>query len=146
MMASGPLRVLLIEDNPTDALLLRESLAAHQPCEFTVFANGGQVCDFLQGRGQFAETGLPDLVVLDLHVPGKDGFEVLNFIRGSVELRDLVVAVVSTWPADFVAKKAAQADCHVQKPSDLDEFLALGRTILDCYLRRRPITPPVQAA
>ena len=74
----------------------------------------------------------PELVVLDLNLPVRDGIEVLDLIRSRPELAALPVAVVSSSPKDVMKGRAARADCHVTKPADLDEYLAIGKELLDC--------------
>lgn len=133
MSKARRLNILLVEDNPADVFLLRAAIEAHVSCDFTLIGNGDRAFDFLERRGEYAEAARPDLIVLDLNLPGKDGVEVLDLIRGSAELRDIVVTVVSSSPRDVVQRKAAQADCYFTKPSDLDEFLGVGKKILDCY-------------
>ena len=133
MPVAGQFRILLVDDNDTDVLLLKQSLAAQQPCDFTVIGNGERAWEFLERRGPYAGAPRPDLVVLDLNLPGKNGVDLIKGIRGSAELHHLTVAVVSSWPSEISKEQAAEADCWVRKPSDLDEFLAIGREILNCY-------------
>jgi len=129
---SEPLNILLVEDNEADVFLLKEALSAHALCKFTVIGHGDEVSDYFKHNGPAVGMPGPDLVVLDLNLPGKDGMEVLSLIRSNSELRDLVVAVVSSSPKDVMKKKTAQADCYVTKPVYLNEFLAIGKELLAC--------------
>ena len=126
------LRVVLIEDNAADVYLLQEALRSAARCEFTVLGDGDSAYRYfvdLEGEG-------PDLVVLDLNLPGKDGEEVLALIRESGKLEGIPVAIVSSSPKDVVQKKVGKADGYVTKPSDLDEYMAIGRELVACARRR----------
>ena len=135
MSATKELQVLLAEDNAADVLLLKEGLSTCAPCRFTVIGNGDQVFEFLNRCTGRESEGRPDLIVLDLNLPGRDGIQVLNFIRGHAEFKDMVVAVVSSSPEYMIRQYAGKADCYIIKPSDLEEFLAIGRTLVDCFDR-----------
>ncbi|MDX2150035.1 MAG: response regulator [Bryobacteraceae bacterium] len=125
------MRVLLVDDNPVDVRLLQEALAAQCQCEFVVRENGDEAYTYLEAEGRTV-----DLIVLDLNVPGKDGGDVLRLIRRTEHLRTAFVAVVSSSPKDVVASRAAEADCYLTKPLDLDEYARMGAEILDCYRSR----------
>ena len=125
------IHVLLIEDNPADIYLLREALAAHESCEFTVIGNGDQAFDFVSGNGAGMHSKRPDLVILDLNLPGKDGAQVLGCIRANAELQNVFVAVMSSSPKDVMRKKTAQANCYITKPSELNQFFAIGKELVE---------------
>lgn len=129
--------VLLIEDNAADVFLLKEALSTHAPCDFTVVGSGDQLFRLFAEPRPEPKPPAPDLVVLDLNLPGSDGVEILRFIRAHSELRDLAVAVVSSSPKDIMMKKTAQADCYLSKPIDLDAFLAMGKDLLACARARQ---------
>lgn len=123
-------RVVLIEDNEGDRFFIQEALRLQAACEVTVIADGDGAFRYFES-GEFGPTP-PDLVVLDLNIPGKEGVEVLGLIRRNPETATIPVAVVSSSPADLLKQKAAQADCYITKPNDLDEYLAIGKTLIDC--------------
>lgn len=124
------LKVALIEDNPADAFLLEEALSQLAPCECVVINHGDRAMEFLRGLAADAKAALPELIVLDLNLPGRGGVDLLTFIRSTAAIRTIPVAVVSSHPKEVQAKKVAQADCYLQKPSNLEDFLALGRELL----------------
>jgi CheY-like chemotaxis protein len=126
-------RVVVIEDNPGDVFLLREALAREAKCEVTVITDGDRAFEYFQSR--FFGTAAPDLVVLDLNLPGRDGVEVLRLVRTTPELSHIPVAVVSSSPKDVLSKQAGQADACITKPSDIDAYLALGKELLQVAKR-----------
>src|SRR5205814_1339201 len=82
-------------------------------------------------KGAYENASRPDLVLLDLNIPKIDGPQVLNFIRLTPGLRNMLVIVLSSSPHDIVGDAAASASSYIQKPPTLDEFLAIGRQIAD---------------
>ena len=126
-------RVVLIEDNEADVLLITRALRLEAPCEITVFSDGDKAYRYFQKS--LDEKAPPELVVIDLNLPVRDGTEILNLIRQHPELSAIPVAVVSSFPKDVMKGRAAQADCYVTKPSDLDKYLAIGKELLDCVQR-----------
>jgi CheY-like chemotaxis protein len=125
-------RVLVIEDNPADAMLIRKALRRASECDITVLEDGDKAFRYLEQID-----AVPDLIVLDLNLPGRDGGEILALIRRTAELRELPVAVVSSSPMDVLKREALHADCYITKPADLQEFLAIGKDLLGCVRSRR---------
>ncbi len=131
-MVTEPIQVLLVEDNPGDADLTRESLAAGLlPIELTVVVNGTQAINLLQKRGQFASRLTPDLILLDLNLPGLDGRAVLWNIKRDDELRHIPVCVLSSSAAetDVLESYHMGANCYVVKPIDFKTFQDLVRAV-----------------
>lgn len=130
------LHIVIIDDNPGDAMLLRHALFAECDCECVVISHGDRAYEFLQ---QCAEgiRDRPHLIVLDLNLPGKTGPELLGLVRSMPGLQDIPVAVVSSSPQDIVRREAAAADCYITKPSDLDAFMLVGKELFECLRRRR---------
>jgi chemotaxis family two-component system response regulator Rcp1 len=127
-----PIQVLLVEDNPGDADLTREGLAASQlPIELTVVVNGTQAINLLQKRGQFASRITPDLILLDLNLPGLDGRAVLWNIKRDDELRHIPVCVLSSSTADIDVLESYHmgANCYVVKPIDFKTFQGIVRAV-----------------
>lgn len=132
-IATGALQVLVVDDNPTDTYLILEALRlACASCEVEVLRDGASAWRYLRREGPYQAVPLPSLVVLDLNLPGRDGGELLDMMRGTPELHDIPVAVLSSFPTDVIRRRAARANCYMTKPSDLDSFLALGKEILAC--------------
>lgn len=128
MKEKKPVHIVLVEDNPADVMLLKESFAhAGLSCRLTHFDNGESALNFLDKKA----TPLPDLMVLDLNVPKRSGQEVLRTIRGDERLKDLPVVVVSSSdaPRDRDAVTALGIRRFITKPMELNEFLEIGNTV-----------------
>ncbi len=108
------------------------------PLEISVVEDGDEAFDFLLQTGHYDRAARPELVVLDLNLPKRNGTEVLELIRQSPGLRDLTVVVLSSSPLDVIRNQVGEhvkPDCYFTKPIDLDQFLAIGKEIRACYLR-----------
>lgn len=122
-------RILVVEDNPNDVELLRMALEeADLDCDLTVIEDGGDALEFVRGR---AAAEAPDLAILDLNLPRRDGVEVLNGMRSNPALSEVPVAVLSSsaLPRERARVEALHVRRYIQKPSDLDEFLKIGRAV-----------------
>jgi CheY-like chemotaxis protein len=129
------IHAFVVEDNPVDAALLRFALQqeATWPVEMIVVEDGEQAISRLLD----ASEGKPDLVILDLNLPRRDGTEVLQTIRGTPALQHLPVAILSSSPEDVVQDKLTAAgvwaDAHFTKSPQLDEFLLFGSILRKWY-------------
>ena len=124
-------RILLAEDNPGDVLLLREALANSAIiCELMVAEDGQKAIELLQTVAA-DPTRLPDLIILDVNLPKHNGGEVLAHARGDAAFADVPVLMLtsSASPADQETASRLGANLYIQKPSDLDAFLGLGKVI-----------------
>lgn len=136
--AVRPLELLLVEDNPGDVRLTREALKSGEVAvNLNVARDGVEALDFLHRRGNFASAPVPDLILLDLNLPRKNGREVLSEIKSDPELRRIPVLVMTTSRADQDINRAysLNANCYITKPMDLDEFLRIVRSIEDFWLK-----------
>lgn len=127
-----PIRVLLVEDNPGDADLTRETLETSRLLlDITVVVDGAEAIDYLLKRGRYVEAPTPELVVLDLNLPKRDGREVLTELRQHENLRTLPVVVLTSSDSerDIVQSYALGANCYITKPVDLRAFQAIVRSI-----------------
>ncbi|MGI8741312.1 MAG: response regulator [Bryobacteraceae bacterium] len=127
-----PIEVLLVEDNPGDIRLTQEALKQGLVANnLSVVPDGIEAMEFLQQRGKYAKSPRPDLILLDLGPPGKDGGEILHEIKSDPALRRIPVMVLTTSDAeqDLVRAYNLHANCYVKKPLDLDEFLGVVRSI-----------------
>ena len=117
--------ILLVEDSPADIRLTEEALR-DSPIVDTlhVARDGEEAMDFLRRRGEHAEAPRPDLVLLDLNLPGKDGREVLEELKSDLELRRIPIVVLTTsaTEADILRSYDLHVNSYVTKPVDLDEF------------------------
>jgi CheY-like chemotaxis protein len=130
----APRRVLLVEDNPGDADLIRDTLeAGPQPLDIAVIHDGAAATDYLLQIADDPQHAhrRPDLVVLDLNLPRRDGRAVLTEIRKHQRLRPIPVVVLTSSDAerDIVGCYEAGASCYVTKPVDLATFQAVVRAI-----------------
>jgi chemotaxis family two-component system response regulator Rcp1 len=124
--------ILLVEDNAGDVRLTREALAdARVGAELVAVPDGEQALAFLRRQGEHTKAAQPDLVLLDLNLPKKNGLEVLEEIKGDPELRRTPVIMLTTSSSarDIAACYDRGVNCYVVKPLDLDEFNGLMHAI-----------------
>src|SRR5215469_11570930 len=132
-----PIEILLVEDNPGDVRLtveaLRESKVRNN---LQVATDGVQALAYLRHEGQYAGAVRPDLVLLDLNLPRKDGREVLAEIKADSELKTIPVVVLTTSSAeqDVLRIYELQANCYITKPVDLEQFITVVRSIQDFWV------------
>ena len=120
-----PIEILLVEDSPTDALLTRRALdGARLINRLHVVEDGVQAMAFLRKHPPYAETPRPDLILLDLNLPRKDGREVLAEMKTDDSLMCIPVVVLTTSRAeeDILRSYQLHANCYVVKPADFDSF------------------------
>ena len=130
--------ILLVEDNPGDVRLTREVLKeAEIPSRLFVCGDGEEALDFLHSRGKFSAAVQPDLVLLDLNLPRRDGREVLAEIKANLGLRAIPVVVLTTSAADEDVTRSynLHANCYVTKPVELEHFLQVMHLIGDFWLK-----------
>lgn len=132
-----PIEILLVEDSPADVDLTREALAdAKVHNNLHVVGDGVEALAFLRHEGRYADAPHPDLILLDLNLPKKDGREVLAEIKADPLLRRMPVVVLTTSAAeqDILQSYDLHANCYVTKPVDLDAFIHVVRSIEDFWL------------
>lgn len=132
-----PAEILLVEDNPGDAQLAREALNESK------FRNtlhhvttGDAAMEFVERRGAYADAVRPDLILLDLNLPGMDGREVLRRIKADEDLRRIPVVILTTSDAEEDVEKTygMHANCYITKPIDFRQFVKVVRSIEDFWL------------
>jgi chemotaxis family two-component system response regulator Rcp1 len=136
-MNEREIEILLVEDNPGDARLTTEALKeARVRNKLTHIADGIEALAMLRQQGKYAGTQRPDLILLDLNLPRKDGREVLAEIKADDRLKRIPVVILTTSQAEEDILKAynLNANCYVSKPVDLDQFIKVVRTINDFWL------------
>lgn len=137
MSAARPIEILLVEDNPADVRLTIEALREGKVRNtLHVAQDGVEAIEFLQRRGPHGEAPRPDLILLDLNLPKKDGREVLAQIKADPALRSIPVVVLTTSAADadIVKSYDLHANCYITKPVDLDQFVQVVKSIDDFWL------------
>jgi chemotaxis family two-component system response regulator Rcp1 len=131
------IEILLVEDNPGDVRLIQEALRDGKVWNNPhVVSDGEAALDFVYRRGAYADKPRPDLVLLDLNLPKKDGREVLAVIKGDPDLRRIPVVVLTTSKEEEDVLRAYNlaANCYVAKPVEFDEFMKVIRMIEDFWL------------
>lgn len=130
--ARDPVEILLVEDNPGDYRLTLEALREGKVYNNLHWAQDGVAAiDFLKRRGAHAAAPRPDIILLDLNLPKKDGREVLVEIKGDGDLRAIPVVILTTSKAeeDVLKSYDLHANCYVTKPVDLDKFIVVVQSI-----------------
>lgn len=131
-----PIEILLVEDNPADVRLTREAFRdAKLVNNLHCVENGVEAMQFLRREGQFATSPVPDIVLLDLNLPKKDGREVLKEMKEDPELAVLPVVVLTTSRAeeDIVRSYVLHANCFISKPVDFNQFIRVVQSIEDFW-------------
>jgi CheY-like chemotaxis protein len=126
------LKILLVEDNLADIRLTREVFKEGKiDNELYSVKDGEEAIEFLRRRGKYAGVPRPDLVLLDLNLPKKDGKEVLKEIKSDKDLASIPVIVLTTSKAEEDIHRAydLHANCFITKPFDLDKFIVVARSI-----------------
>ena len=132
-----PVEILLVEDNPGDADLAREALESSKVSNtLHVVVDGVEAMEFMRKQGKYAKVPRPDLILLDLNLPRKDGREVLAEVKADPDLRRIPVVILTTSKEEEDILKAydLHANCFITKPIDLNQFLKVVRAIEDFWL------------
>ncbi|MBX2902734.1 MAG: response regulator [Chitinophagales bacterium] len=125
-------RILLVEDNPGDIRLTQEAFKESSlDIQMDVVTDGEMALDFLFKRGRFSDSSKPDIVLLDLNLPKKNGIEVLKEVKTDTHLKKTPVIVLTTSDADHDISKAysLHANCYILKPVDFDDFARVIKLI-----------------
>jgi CheY-like chemotaxis protein len=128
----SPVEILLVEDNPGDERLTREALREGKVYHNLHWAKDGvEAMAFLRREGKYAAVPRPDIVLLDLNLPKKDGREVLEEIKSDEDLKRIPVVVLTTSKAeeDVLRTYNLHANCYVTKPVDLEKFIVVVKSI-----------------
>lgn len=129
--------MLLVEDNPGDARLAMEALKdakVHNNLHWV--QDGVEAMDFLRRKGNYSDAPRPDVILLDLNLPKKDGREVLADVKADEDLRRIpvVILTISDAEEDVIKTYNLHANCYIRKPIDLDQFVAVVKAIEDFWL------------
>lgn len=132
-----PIDVLLVEDDPGDTLMIREAFEDNKVRNtLACVTDGVEAMQYLRREGRYADVSRPDLVLLDLNLPRKDGREVLAEIKGDGELAMIPVVVLTTSQAeeDVLRSYKLHANAYVTKPVDFDRFIEVVRQIDEFFV------------
>jgi CheY-like chemotaxis protein len=132
-----PIEILLVEDNPGDIRLTQEALKEGKVRNnLNVAQDGVEALAFLNREGRYANASRPDVILLDLNLPKKDGREVLAAIKDDPDLRRIPVVILTTSQAekDILQTYNLHANCYITKPVELDEFLEVVKAIDEFWL------------
>jgi two-component system, chemotaxis family, response regulator Rcp1 len=132
-----PIEILLIEDSPGDVRLTLESLKESRVRNrVSVVPDGVEALAFLRCQNGYNTAPRPDLILLDLNLPKKDGRQVLQEIKGDPELKRIPVVILTTSKAeeDIIRTYSLHANCYISKPVNLDQFMRVVHAIEDFWL------------
>lgn len=136
MTYNKPVEILLVEDNPGDVRLTMEALKEGRLLNHVSVAEDGvEALAFLRQEGKYADEVRPDLILLDLNLPKKDGREVLAEIKEDPELRQIPVVVLTTSTAeqDVLGTYDLHANCYINKPVDFEQFIKVVKSVGDFW-------------
>ena len=131
-VSGGPIEILFVEDNPGDVRLTQEALReAKMRIQVRVVWDGEEALEYLRKEGQYADAPRPDLILLDLNLPKRNGREVLSEIKADRDLRSIPVVVLTSSKAeeDIAKSYNLHANCYVTKPADVDQFMRVVQSI-----------------
>ena len=129
--------ILIVEDNPGDARLAQEALKESKiKNQLHIVNDGMEATDFLFKRNNYKDAPSPDLIILDLNLPKKDGREVLAEIKADENLKRIpvVILTISKAEEDIMKSYDLHANCFITKPLDLNKFLEVVKSIEDFWL------------
>lgn len=132
-----PVEILIVEDNPGDVRLMQEAMRDSKVLnQIHVVEDGVAAMAYLHRDGEYADVPCPDLIMLDLNLPMKDGREVLVEIKEDTELRRIPVVILTTSGAedDILRTYNHHANCYITKPIDLQQFINVVRAIENFWL------------
>jgi CheY-like chemotaxis protein len=139
-----PIEILLVEDNPGDARLAMEALKeAKVRNRLHWVKDGVEAMEFLRRQGEYSNVGRPDVMLLDLNLPRKDGREVLSEVKSDEDLRRIpvVILTISADEEDILRSYDRHANCYITKPLSLDRFMEVVKSIEDFWLEIVKLPP-----
>jgi CheY-like chemotaxis protein len=138
-MNESGVKILLVEDNPADARLVKEAFKYFK-IENKIFVvdDGLEAMKFLKNEEKYMDVPKPDIILLDLNLPRKDGREVLKEIKEDEDLKLIPVVILTTSIAqeDILGTYKNNANCYITKPVDLDQFISVIQSIQDFWLNK----------
>ncbi len=141
-----PIEILLVEDSPSDAQLTKEALEAGKIANnLNRVVDGIEAMDYLRQKGKYTKVPRPDLIMLDLNLPRKDGREVLRELKNDPALGLIPVIVLTTSRADkdVLQSYELNANCYITKPVDFEHFIDVIKTIEKFWLTVVTLPPKI---
>lgn len=138
------LQILLIEDSKSDAVLISETLSESKLInELNIVRDGVEATDYLYKRGKYTHVSRPDLILLDLNLPKKNGRELLAQIKADENLKTIPVVVLTTSSdeTDILKSYQLHVNCYLVKPVDLEQFITVVRSIENFWLALVELPP-----
>lgn len=138
------LTILLVEDSKSDAVLIQETLSESKFLnELHIVRDGVEATDFLYQQGKYADAPRPDIVLLDLNLPKKNGREVLAEIKANENLKTIPVVILTTssYEADVLKSYELHVNCYLVKPVELDQFIEVVKSIEHFWLALVELPP-----
>ena len=131
-----PAEVLFVEDNPGDVRLTQQAFEDGEIFNLHVVGDGEKALNFLNRRGEFSNAAVPDLILLDLNLPKKDGRQVLKEIKADPALRSIPVVILTTSNSEDDIAKCYElyANCYITKPTGLTQFNEVIKTMEKFWL------------
>ena len=132
------INILLVEDNPADARLIDEVFKdTNVKNKLHVVKDGVEAMDFLNKMNEYSDAPQPDIILLDLNLPRKDGREVLKEVKKNEDLKSIPIVILTTSSAkeDVIKTYNNHANCYITKPVDFDQFLMVINAIEDFWLK-----------
>ncbi len=146
-MAFGPIDILLVEDNPADIRLTEEALKENKlKVNLYTVLDGVEAMAFLKKENKYEKMPTPDLMILDLNMPKKDGREVLKEVKEDPVLRSIpiVVLTISQAEEDIIFSYNYHVNCYIRKPLDLNKFIEVVKSIESFWLTIVTLPPKFQ--
>jgi len=143
------IEILLVEDSPADILIAREALSEAKLINtIHVAEDGVEAMDFLHKHGKFASAPTPDLILLDLNLPRKNGREVLTEIKADEKLKQIPVVVLTTSSAeeDILKSYNLHANCYVVKPVEFESFVKAVQSVQHFWFSVVTLPPGKESA
>ena len=143
-VSGAPIEILLVEDNPGDVRLTKEAIReAKIRNRLNVVKDGEEAVAYVRRQGEFADQPRPDLILLDLNLPKKDGREVLQDLKSDPDLHRIPVVVLTSSAAeqDILSMYDLYANAYVTKPVDLEQFMHVVSSIQDFWLNIVKLPP-----
>lgn len=137
MKQSKPVEILLVEDNPGDVRLTREVMKVGNVLNnLSAVADGVEAITFLRNEGKYKDAPMPNLIILDLNLPKKDGRELLAEIKKDPRLKHIPVVIftISDDEHDILKSYDLHANCYITKPVDLHQFISGIKSVEDFWL------------